>query len=58
MAQTQLLNGISEPLKGDDAERLVAYIEKPVVSAGHDEYLRGSDQTYTSIVPRDKSEQS
>jgi hypothetical protein len=52
MAQTQLLTGISEPLSGEDAERLVTYIEKPVLPEGHDQYLAEADKTYVSIRPK------
>lgn len=53
MAQTKpLLTGTSEPLTGEDAERLVAYIENPTVQPGHDDYLRRADQTYSEITPR------
>ncbi|MEX2212469.1 MAG: hypothetical protein WD689_12005 [Gaiellaceae bacterium] len=52
MAQLKLLTGISEPLSGEDAERLVAYIEHPVVPEGHSEYLKRADETYGEIQPR------
>ena len=57
MAQLKLLTGISEPLKGEDAERLVAYIEKPTMPEGHDEYLKKADQTFSEIRPRPETSQ-
>jgi hypothetical protein len=52
MAQLKLLTGTSEPLMGEDAERLVAYIEKPTMPEGHDEYLLKADQAFAEIRPR------
>ena len=52
MAQLKLLTGSSEPLTGEDAERLIAYIEKPTMPEGHDEYLNKADQTFSEIRPR------
>jgi hypothetical protein len=52
MAQTQLQPIISEPLTGEDAERFVAYIEKPTPPSGHDAYLAEADRAFASIKPR------
>lgn len=43
---------LSEPLEGEDAERLVAYIENPVPPAGHDEYVTRADQAFADVQPR------
>jgi hypothetical protein len=37
---------LAEPLSGDDAERLVAYIENPVAPEGHNDYLCQAEQVY------------
>lgn len=52
MAQLKTLTATSEPLTGEDAERLVAYIEKPAMPEGHDEYLKKADETFSEIRPR------
>lgn len=44
--------GSSEPLAGEDAERLVKYVENPEVPKRHDEFLRQADRTFESIKPR------
>jgi hypothetical protein len=43
---------LSAPLAGEDAERLVAYIEQPAAPAGHNEYLHEADAAYSEIKPR------
>lgn len=50
--ETQEQQHLSEPLSGEDAERLVAYIEDPVAPAGHNEYLKQADEVHSQIKPR------
>lgn len=40
---------LAEPLSGEDAERLVAYIDNPNPPAGHNEFLQKADETYASV---------
>lgn len=42
---------ISEPMTGEDAERFVAYIEKPTPPSGHDAYLAEADRAFANIKP-------
>lgn len=50
-------NQLSEPLEGDDARRLVEYIELPTPPEGHDEYLREADSVFARFnTPRSANE--
>ena len=48
----KLLTSSSEPLTGEDAERLVAYVENPVKPEGHAEFIKRADETYAEIKER------
>jgi len=45
-------NGIGQPLSGDDATNLVAYVDKPNASPGHDAYLKLADKVFATVAPR------
>jgi hypothetical protein len=37
---------LSAPLEGDDADRLVEYMDNPERPDGHSEYLKSADQSF------------
>jgi hypothetical protein len=50
-------NQLSEPLEGEDAQRLVDYIEHPTPPEGHAAYLDDADRAFRAFnTPRPANE--
>jgi hypothetical protein len=44
-------------LEGEDAQRLIEYMENPTPPEGHDEFLRKSDETFRELYSSDSADE-